>query len=908
MHRDCIDTQIGMKSKQQTGDKHMNSFSLNLNIMFLLIICFLLLVCHGIHPNPGPEQVISIVHNNIRSLQNKAIYVEAELSMFDIIAISETWLYKDFPENKIQINGYQKPERCDRPDNTHWGGVAIYVKNNMYCKRRRDLEVDELEAVWVEVRVGQETLLVGCFYKPPDARVAYWNKIDESISKAGNTPYKYVILGDFNTNHNSPQLPHLNRIMYINKLHQVVNETTRYNGDTESIIDIILTPCPDIISEVGVLPPVNSDHCCPYIKIKKADTHNTNQTFKRTLLNYNKLDSTKFNDILLQTNWDEIVNNQNIDDAALTFSSTLLECAKKCMPVKTVRMRENDSPWMTDEIRKLIAKKTKIHSMAKRLNSTWSWELFRETRNKLTTLIFNRKKEYLKKIDDRINLHNNFGSKDWWKLVNRFSKNKGIVKSDIPPLKHNNSIFYSSKDIAELLNKEFITISTINGIDDEVPRINIVETYIRPLIITPEVVKNAITNLDPNKAAGPDLIHNKVLIQAVNIISLPLSKLFNRSLEESKFPEEWKKANVTAIFKKGDRHICTNYRPVSLLSCIGKLMERCVHNHVFGYLKENNLLTLHQSGFIPKDSTTYQLLSIYDDFCKSIDNQTVTQAIFFDISKAFDRVWHQGLIRKLHAIGIRNELLDWFKDYLKHRKQAVTIKGETSSYLEIQAGVPQGSVLGPTLFLIFINDIVSDIVSTIKLFADDTSIYLSLNDAHMRTVIFNDDMRKISNWAKKWKVDFNPDKSKLMTITNKQLLETQQLEFYGTQLNESTEHKHLGVILRNDCKWNSHINSIIEKTRIQIACLRSHKYKLGRRTLEIMYKSFILPHFDYADFLWDNCSETLSDELEKLNLDAIRTITGAVRGTSHHKLYEESGILPLKERRRRHKLMTCIIN
>ena len=172
----------------------------------------------------------------------------------------------------------------------------------------------------------------------------------------------------------------------------------------------------------------------------------------------------------------------------------------------------------------------------------------------------------MKKIDDRVNLHKNFGYKDWWKLVNCFSKNKGIEKSDIPPLKHNNSIFYSSKDKAELLNKEFIRISTINGTDDEVPRINVVETNIHPLIITPEIVKNAITNLDPNKAAGPDLIHNKVLIQAVNIISLPLSKLFNRSLEESKFPEEWKKANITVIFKKGDRHTCTNYRPVSFLN------------------------------------------------------------------------------------------------------------------------------------------------------------------------------------------------------------------------------------------------------------------------------------------------------------------------------------------------------
>ena len=306
---------------------------------------------------------------------------------------------------------------------------------------------------------------------------------------------------------------------------------------------------------------------------------------------------------------------------------------------------------------------------------------------------------------------------------------------------------------------------------------------------------------------------------------------------------------------------------------------------------------------MPKDATSYQLVSIYDDFCRALNDQKVTQAIFFDISKAFDRVWHRGLIRKLYAIGIRDGLLDWFKDYLNNRCQAVTIKGEKSDYLYIKHGVPQGSVLGPTLFLIYINDIVKDITSIIKLFADDTSIYLSMNDPATRTLTLNFDLAKIDDWARKWKVDFNPIKTELLTITNKKQPETLPLSFGNVILKESVEHKHLGVIIQNDCKWKSHIYSIIAKTRIQVACFCSYKYKLSRKTLETMYKAFILPNFDYADFLWDNCSEELAVELEKINLDAIRTVIGAVRGTSHEKLYNESGLLPLRERRHRHKLL-----
>lgn len=332
-------------------------------------------------------------------------------------------------------------------------------------------------------------------------------------------------------------------------------------------------------------------------------------------------------------------------------------------------------------------------------------------------------------------------------------------------------------------------------------------------------------------------------------------------------------------------------------------MEKCVQIHVFDFLKSNNLLASCQSGFIPGDSTVYQLLVMYDDLCKFLDSKITSQSVFFDISKAFDKVWHRGLIYKLHCIGIRGSLLNWFTDYLKGRYQAVVIKGKTSSYKPISAGVPQGSVLGPLLFLIYINDIVDDIDSAVKLFADDTSIYLGLDDSAERTRLLNSDLKKIINWSKKWKVVFNPAKTKLMTFSNRRQPDTLPLLFGQEILVETNMHKHLGVILQNNGRWENHIDSLISKTRILIACLRSYKYKFSRKSQKTIYTSFILPHLDYADVIWDNCTDRLSNELESLHLDALRTIVGAVRGTSHIKLYNESGFMSLTERRRRHKLI-----
>ena len=247
--------------------------------------------------------------------------------------------------------------------------------------------------------------------------------------------------------------------------------------------------------------------------------------------------------------------------------------------------------------------------------------------------------------------------------------------------------------------------------------------------------------------------------------------IYNRSLQQGYFPARWKEANVTPIYKKEDRSSPSNYRPISLLSCIGKTMERCVHKHLYNYISQNNLLTPLQSGFISGDSTTNQLLNIYHMFCEAVDNGKEVRVVFCDISKAFDRVWHKGLLFKLAAIGCSKSLLRWFTSYLSGRRQRVVINGMISEWASIFAGVPQGSILGPLLFLIFINDIVNNIQSNIRLFADDTSLYIIVENPNTAALTLNSDLGTIHHWADNWLVDFNPTKTTSLLISRKRIPE-----------------------------------------------------------------------------------------------------------------------------------------
>ena len=410
------DDKMYMNHTLHTNTFHIENLALD-QLFFAFLERIFLMLCGDVHSNPGPitkANTLSVVHNNICSLRNKIDLVFTELHNFDIITISETWFHESIPIDQTIIPGYSYPVRRDR---SGWGGVAIYVKDHLVCIPRPDLEVTDLEAVWIETKINQDSLLVGCFYRPPNAKVQYWSLIEESISKASNSPHKFVVLGDFNDDCTERPSAHLSRLMTMNNLQQLVTEPTRrkinVNGiETATRIDLILTPCPNIVHKVGVLPPIDSDHCCTFIEIADNRLNSQTLSFKRKLYNYSKLDDVKYIDMLNQTDWMDIVTTLPLDEAADTFSEKLMEIVSKCVPIKIIKVRENDAPWMTEEIRTFAAKKLRIHTIAKILNSAWCWNLFRRIRNDLTTLIRKRKEDYMSELENRINDSNNFDNKD----------------------------------------------------------------------------------------------------------------------------------------------------------------------------------------------------------------------------------------------------------------------------------------------------------------------------------------------------------------------------------------------------------------------------------------------------------------------------------------------------------------
>ena len=406
---------------------------------------------------------------------------------------------------------------------------------------------------------------------------------------------------------------------------------------------------------------------------------------------------------------------------------------------------------------------------------------------------------------------------NWWKTLKHFIKPE---QADvIPPLNKNGQIYTEEKDKANILNTFFTEQTLLDESQATLPQTVTNTTYkLDSIIVTPEEVRDTLKSLPTGKAAGPDLINNRLLKELAQPLALPLSDLFNFSLSSRSVPHIWKQANVTPVHKKNDPSDVSNNRPISLLSTVSKVLEKIVHKYLFNFFRDNNVITPFQSGFVPGDSTVNQLIDIYNTFCKALDEGKEVRAIFCDISKAFDRVWHKGLLFKLKSAGVSGSLLTWFFDYLTDRKQRVVLPGVNSSWTSVKAGVPQGSILGPLMFLLYINDIVVDINSSIRLFADDTSLYIIVDDPIQAAEQLNLDLAKIHRWAEKWLVTFNPIKSECILLSRKcNKPYHPPVLLNQTQIAEVNSHKHLGIIFSNDCTWHEHLELVKSKLLVQLS-------------------------------------------------------------------------------------------
>ena len=370
------------------------------------------------------------------------------------------------------------------------------------------------------------------------------------------------------------------------------------------------------------------------------------------------------------------------------------------------------------------------------------------------------------------------------------------------------------------------------------------------------------------------------------------------------YPSMWKRANIIPIHKKGDRQCKRNYRPVSLLPIFGKIFEKLVFDVIYSHLTENDLLTPQQSGFRPGDSTINQLLYITHRIYSAFDEipNKETRAVFLDLSKAFDRVWHEGLLYKLECKGISGKLLALLSNFLANREQRVLLNGKSSDWKKITAGVPQGSVLGPLFFLIYINDIVENITSDIRLFADDTSIFSVVKNGITSADELNRDLERLRLWAWQWKMHFNSEKTEEVLFSTKRARLDHPVLVLGTEVIErKVEHKHLGVILDAKLNFQSHVREAISKARKGIGMIKYLSKYVSRDVLDQMYKLYVRPHLDYGDILYHKhdpeITSNITKWLEQTQYLAALAVTGAWRGTSRQRLYEELGWESLYQRR-----------
>jgi hypothetical protein len=592
----------------------------------------------------------------------------------------------------------------------------------------------------------------------------------------------------------------------------------------------------------------------------------------------------------------------DINDMVHTLTDIILNAATECIPNKTVKIRPKDKPGYTQQIDKMFKDCHRLHRKFKRTRNLLHRQQYEDKRREAKKAFRNSKYHYYQNLTNKI-LNPETTTKSFWKLVKLTYGNKQC--SGIPPLIENDTVITNDKDKAILLNEYFADQTVLPASDVLLPPFSyLTDARLSQITILPQTVKNILLNLNINKSNGPDNISYRLLKSCASTLCDPLAYIFNKSLLLGIYPTNWKEAIVSALHKKDHKQLKSNYRPIALLTCMSKVFERCVFNELYSYLQDNNLLNTKNSGFKKQDSALNRLLVLSDEIYNGLDNYQDILITFLDISKAFDRVWHPGLLFKLRQLGVEGGLLNWFGSYLSDRKQRVVIRGQSSPLLSLNAGVPQGSILGPLLFLVFINDIDTDLISVTHLFADDTTLLNFVNDPKVSVELLNNDLIKLTNWAKQWRVTFNASKTYYMIISLKQNRQDYPpIYLDGTKLQEVSSYTNLGLTFSKNMSWKPHIDRITNKAAKRIAILKRNQFKLPRIALEKIYLTMIRPVLEYADVLYHNCTFTQSEYLESFQRKAAIICTGAYRHTSHKLLLEELSWDPLDIRRENHKLI-----
>ena len=891
----------------------------------------------------GKSNVMKILSLNCQSLNAKIDEIRLFLDILnenschiEILCLQETWLSDSSDVSHLQIEGYNLISR-GKSCSAH-GGVAIFVSENFdynvlpihsYSNSWDGLF---LEITWKNTNsMNNKTLIVGSVYRPPRNRVEnYRNFIEEfnEITCNLQSSSKEVIIGgDFNLDLlKINEISHIHdyfETLYSNGFIPKITFPTRFSNRNGTLIDNIFAKLTDnsMDTTAGVLLNQISDHqscflsldylninrkSSKFIQVNRND-HNSLFNFKCEVSNQCTLD--KFNL--------DIQGNPSHNFSIL--NNIIMSAIKKHLPSKIVRYnkyKHKKTKWVTDGIIRSIKMRDQLYAELKNLDITDNEfdrrkETLREYNRILKLSIRNAKKLYyhscFNKYRDDV--------KKTWQTINNLIKSKETDNDKKASIIIDDIELFDENEIADKFNNFFVHIGSNLANNINCPPNRSFHDYLRNhtefqfnfVNVSEESVTKIIKELKPKTSCDITGLSNKLLKHIDCEIIKPLTVIINQCINTGIFPNDLKVAKVIPLFKKGDPKLMDNYRPVSLLPCISKVMEKVMHMQIYSYLDTNKLLYTSQYGFRKHHSTEFATLELVDRLILQMDKNKVPLNVYLDLSKAFDTLDHSILLDKLRYYGFTENSMKLMESYIRDRQQCVLFQNAYSDRLNITTGVPQGSVLGPLLFLIYMNDIVhSSCCFHPVIYADDTTLNTTLNflsqDNEIDDELLNRELNEIYIWLQLNKLSLNIGKTKAMVFHSPQKkIRSPKLKFDNFEIDIVDKFNFLGIVLDKHLNWNEHLGSVRKKISKISGVICRLKHFLPQNILLTLYNSLVLPHLNYGILIWGHKAQKLMNIQKKL----VRIITNSRYNSHTDPLFKRLNILKANHLCALHELNFC---
>ena len=805
----------------------------------------------------------------------------------DIILLSETWCNSSTNLASLSIENYELMTdlKRDRNDTANGigGGLLVYARNGLAvlpCDENSDFN----QYCKFKVTDKSESIYIYLLYRPPNAGQASKDKLCELLSQAEKNS---LFIGDFN-------LPGVDweagaghgvdiKIVQVVQEHdftQMVDFPTHIRG---GVLDLILTNMPEKVSniaEVGRLG--KSDH---YLIQFDLEMSQKNSGEKRVFRNWKKADWDNIRQGIETTVWPRAADEKSAEDTWQQLRRVIDGLVAENVPLCEFKPRKTD--WMTGDILREVRRRRRLWKKARNGGSKEEYE---DAAKKVKNLIRSAKRNMEKKL-----AHDKEGNKKhFFSYVKKKTKSKAGTG---PIVNSTGDLLTDEKDMATELNQYFSSVFTREDTTNipEPPTMP-TRSKLTSSFITSQKVRKKIQKLKAHSAAGPDAITPRLLQQCVDQLSPVLATIFRKSLDQGQVPEEWRTATVIPIFKKGSKSSSANYRPVSLTCVSCKIMESIVKDDIMAHLKRNKLIKSSQHGFMRGKSTTTNLLEFLDKLSEATDKGIDTDVVYLDFAKAFDKVPRERLLRKVAAHGIVGKVGNWIREWLSNRRQRVSVNGKLSGWQRVLSGVPQGSVLGPVLFLIFINDLDMETTANqiIKKFADDTKIAQFIRKDEDAAEL-QATLDRLTAWATKWGMEFNVGKCHVMHVGKNNPRHAYSM--CGLQLQQTKEERDIGVTVSDNLKPGQQCRKAAQTASTVLGqIMRSFHYR-DRHIYLNLYKQYVRPHLEFSVAAWAPWTQEDCETLERVQKRAVKAVSG-LKGQTYEQKLEELKLPSLMDRRR----------